>query len=259
VARIRSIKPQFFLNEEVAALPFQWRLLFIGLWTQADREGRLEDRPVRLKAMIFPYDDLDVSDGLGCLANANLITRYEGNGLRLISIRTWAKHQQPHVKEQQSEYPPPLTDGDQKPGASPVQEPLIRIREQIQEGNGSRTALRASFDRFWAVYPRKTAKDAALAVWLRLKPNSQTIAAILAAVQVQAKSWDDPQFIPHARTWLNQKRWNDETAPGRQVPDFVSDEPMWVCPHVVECSSAWICRNATAANKPRKTVSAASS
>jgi hypothetical protein len=253
VARIRSIKPQFFLNEDVAALPYQWRLLFIGLWTQADRDGRLEDRPVRLKAMIFPYDDLDVNDGLGCLANANLITRYEGNGLRLISIRTWAKHQQPHVKEQQSEYPPPLTDRDQKPGVSPVQEPLIRIREQIQEGNRSSTALRAAFDQFWAVYPRKTAKDVAWSVWLRLKPNSETVAAIMSAVQVQAKNWNDPQFIPHARTWLNQKRWNDEVTPMRQVPTFVSRREPWVCPHLTECSSERICANATACNKPRKT------
>ncbi len=64
MARIRTIKPQFFLNEELAELPAMVRLLFIGLWTQADREGRLLDRPKRLKAEIFPYDNFDVEKGL---------------------------------------------------------------------------------------------------------------------------------------------------------------------------------------------------
>jgi hypothetical protein len=107
MARIRSIKPEFFASEQVASVPHQWRLLFIGLWLHADREGRLLDRPVRLKAMLFPYDDLDVDAGLGCLVNAGLITRYEGNGLRLIAIPSWAKHQLPHAKEEPSRLPGP--------------------------------------------------------------------------------------------------------------------------------------------------------
>src|SRR5262245_30051913 len=61
LARIRSIKPGFFRNEDLAAFPFQHRLLFAGLWLLADREGRLEDRPKRIHADLFPYDPaLDV-------------------------------------------------------------------------------------------------------------------------------------------------------------------------------------------------------
>lgn len=219
VARIRSIKPQFFQNEEVAALPFQWRLLFIGLWTQADRDGRLEDRPARLKAMLFPYDDLQIDEGLGCLVNAGLLTRYDGNGLRLIAIPTWAKHQQPHVKEAQSEYPPPVTE---KPGASPVRAPLIRSRSRSgadpdPDQGRSTSALRALFERFWAEYPRKVGKDAALKEWLRRSPDDALTERMIVAVRAQRASaqWrkDDGEFIPHPRTWLHQGRWQDEQRP----------------------------------------------
>jgi hypothetical protein len=216
MARIRSIKPQFFLNEDVAALPFHWRLLFIGLWTQADREGRLEDRPARLKAMLFPYDDLDVNDGLSRLDAAGLITRYDGNGLRLIAIPTWAKHQQPNVKESTSDLPPPVNG---KHGADTV--------PALQEGKGAgagkerndRAAVRAEFDRFWSVYPRKVGKDVALKIFERLRPDPALVEVMIAAVQAQVKDWTDPKFIPHPKTWLSQGRWKDESDEPIKRPD----------------------------------------
>lgn len=107
MARIRSIKPAFFLNEDVASLSFEWRLLFIGIWTQADRAGRLEDRPLRLKATLFPYDGVDVEVGLKRLAEAGLIVRYVVGDQRVIAVPTFAKHQQPHVREAETELPPP--------------------------------------------------------------------------------------------------------------------------------------------------------
>lgn len=111
MARIRSIKPKFFLNEELAALPFECRLLFIGLWTQADREGRLEDRPKRLKVELFPYDEVDVDKMLSRLASTNghpLITRYEADGAKYIQINKFSEHQYPHIKEPVSTIPAPV-------------------------------------------------------------------------------------------------------------------------------------------------------
>jgi hypothetical protein len=212
LARIRSIKPQFFLNEDVAALPYEWRLLFVGLWTQADRAGRLEDRPKRLKAALFPYDDLDIDHGLGCLANAGLIIRYEVNTQRLITIPTWGKHQQPHIKEADSDLP---AHCDQEHGSDTV--PAHRIREGKDQGmdqGAVSTALRARFERFWLAYPRKVAKEAAWKVWERLKPSDELAGVMVDAVRRQQDSpqWrrENGQFIPHPRTWLNQGRWDDE-------------------------------------------------
>jgi hypothetical protein len=55
VARSRNIKPGFFLNDELAECEPLARILFAGLWCIADREGRLEDRPKRIKAEVLPY------------------------------------------------------------------------------------------------------------------------------------------------------------------------------------------------------------
>lgn len=84
------------------------RLLFAGLWCWADREGRLEDRPLRIKAEILPYDDVDIENLLQQLHEAEFIQRYEVNGNRYIQIVNFRKHQHPHINEQPSEIPPPL-------------------------------------------------------------------------------------------------------------------------------------------------------
>lgn len=107
MARARSLKPGFFTNEDLIDLPFEYRLLFAGLWTLADREGRLEDRPKRIKLSIFPGDDVDVEAGLVALAARNFIIRYEVGGARYIQIVAWGKHQSPHIKEAKSTIPAP--------------------------------------------------------------------------------------------------------------------------------------------------------
>ncbi|WP_448693558.1 hypothetical protein [Pseudomonas rhizophila] len=105
MARSRNIKPGFFSNEHLAELDFATRLLFIGMWTEADREGRLEDRPRRLKMALFPADNVDIEFMLNGLESYGFIRRYVANGCRAIQIVSWAKHQNPHVKEAQSTIP----------------------------------------------------------------------------------------------------------------------------------------------------------
>lgn len=111
MARARNIKPGFFKNEQLVELPFEYRLLFAGLWTLADREGYLEDRPKRIKMEVFPGDDVNIEKGLDALAKAGLILRYEAAGDRYIHIIKFLEHQHPHHKEPPSTIP--------KPGASP--------------------------------------------------------------------------------------------------------------------------------------------
>ena len=70
------------------------------------------------------------------------------------------------------------------------------------------------FDRFWAIYPNKTGKQAALKAWSKLKPSEELTKVILDAVEYQ-KTWDrwtkdGGQYIPNPATWLNQGRWEDE-------------------------------------------------
>jgi hypothetical protein len=105
MARSRLLKPSFFRNEILAELPMGTRLAFAGLWTLADREGRLEDRPKRIKAELFPWDDVDLSAMLADLAAHGFIDRYTVDGVNVIQIVAFAKHQQPHPREQSSELP----------------------------------------------------------------------------------------------------------------------------------------------------------
>jgi len=123
MARIRAIKPKFFLNEVLSELPFSTRLFFIGLWTLADRDGRLEDRPKRIKAELFPYDNIDVDKELTRLHDAGFVIRYKVNANRsfedidsraantdmnLIQIKNWNKHQKiDKANESSSELPEP--------------------------------------------------------------------------------------------------------------------------------------------------------
>ena len=108
MSRLRTIKPGFFLDEYLADCQPLARLLFAGLWTIADREGRLEDRPRRIKAECLPYDDCDVHLLLDELAIHGFIVRYVVNGDRFIGIPTWHKHQNPHIKEAPSIIPTPV-------------------------------------------------------------------------------------------------------------------------------------------------------
>lgn len=103
MARIRTIKPGFFKNEQLADLTPQVRLLFIGLWTIADKEGKLEDRPKRIKAELFPYDSFDIEPLLERLHVANFIKRYEAAGMKVIQVINFSKHQRITGSEATSE------------------------------------------------------------------------------------------------------------------------------------------------------------
>jgi uncharacterized protein YdaU (DUF1376 family) len=66
------------------------------------------------------------------------------------------------------------------------------------------------FETFWKIYPKKVSKENAKKAWLKIKPNDDLIVKITKAVNDQKLSEREQQFIPHAATWLNNKRWEDE-------------------------------------------------
>ena len=179
MARARNLKPGFFKNEGLGELDPLARLLFAGLWTIADREGRLEDRPRRIKTEVLPYDDCDVDALLDALTDGGFIIRYEQDGHRYLQVVTWKSHQQPHIKEPASKIPAPdLT------GADRVQEPVKYQTRTGQEsphpssgiphpesppynpppqGEGVSVAeqnFQDFFGEFWELYPKKVQKQA---------------------------------------------------------------------------------------------------
>ncbi len=126
--RARNIKPGFFKNEELGKKDPLARILFQGLWCMADREGRLEDRPARIKAEILPYDHCDIESLLSSLAEGGdpFILRYESEGRRYIQIIHFLKHQNPHSRENESTIPAPdkhrtsPVPAPDRPSASPA-------------------------------------------------------------------------------------------------------------------------------------------
>jgi len=107
MSRARNIKPGFFKNERLAECDSLARILFVGLWCEADREGRLEDRPKRLRAEYLPYDDCDANALLDQLAEHGFIVRYMAGEAKYIQVLAFSKHQNPHIREPKSSIPAP--------------------------------------------------------------------------------------------------------------------------------------------------------
>ncbi len=129
--RSRNIKPGFFKNEYLAECEPLARILFSGLWCMADREGRLEYRPKRIKAELLPYDDCNVESLLNQLLQYGLITIYSVDGSNYISIPTFTEHQNPNVKEAASIIPAPNEHGASTVLVLPLTDSLKPLTENL--------------------------------------------------------------------------------------------------------------------------------
>ena len=114
MARARNIKPGFFKNEDLAECTPWARLCFAGLWVLADRDGRLEDRPKRIKGELFPFDSVEVEPLLQELERFKFIVRYETDGIKAIQVLEFQRHQTPHYSEKPSVIKPPSNQDDSK-------------------------------------------------------------------------------------------------------------------------------------------------
>lgn len=248
MARTRSIKPGFFDNEILGDLPPLTRLLFIGLWCIADREGRLEDKPRRIKKILLGYDDVD-ADGvdrmLQSLHDTGFIFRYTVEDKSYIQVVNFTKHQNPHIREKASEIPPP-PEFEEEYQESTMQAPDMHSANTVQatpitvnlspstgtlspttdnppESGGdtdgpdkqpTKPLIERRFDEFWEAYPKKVGKKAALASWKKVKPDTELFDKIMTAIGRAKATWqwqrENGRYIPNPKTWLNEGRWDDE-------------------------------------------------
>ena len=127
MARARSIKPALFKNELLGVEDPMVTLLFIGLWSLADRDGKLEDRPLRIRAEIFPYRDLtDFNGYLTVLERLEFICRYSVKNQQIIKINNFKKHQSPHKTEKASELPEPDIN-EEKESCEPLKTAVTEV------------------------------------------------------------------------------------------------------------------------------------
>lgn len=112
MARIRTVKPEFFTSEDIVLLSPYARLLYIGLWCEADREGRMIWKPRTFKLRYLPADNVNPDELCAELVGSGLVHLY-GDGLAYIP--GFSKHQHVNPRESASVLPAPSGVGDSTP------------------------------------------------------------------------------------------------------------------------------------------------
>lgn len=233
--RIRSIKPEFWRSDDIDALDWHARLLFIGLWSYVDDNGVGRDRVSDIVADLFagdlsgnPPETLRrVTEGLETLENGGQIVRYVSEGRRLLYITAWDKHQQishPNKvryarptrgntessaisQESSGESPETYPTGAGEQGSSGTEE------QGTKRASSTVAELDAEFEEFWKRYPRKVGKGQARNAYrsARKKVRVQVIADAL-RIYAQAVAGQPVEKIRHPSTWLNGEPWHDDPA-----------------------------------------------
>lgn len=111
MARIRTVKPEFFKHEELYLLEIKTKLplrvAFSGLWCCCDREGRFKWKPNVLKLDVLPFDNVDFSKVLSALEDEGFVIKYENDGSLYGFVPTFLKHQVINNRESISFIPNP--------------------------------------------------------------------------------------------------------------------------------------------------------
>jgi hypothetical protein len=223
--RIRTVKPSLWVSEDMAELSDSALLLAIGLLNFADDEGFFSANVALIRAALFPLRKIPALDALLAeLVKVRYIELATGtDGRRYGRICKFLDHQRinrPSESLIAAAWPREgvLTEDSVNPhGAlaepsSPEGNGMEEERKQERKEALARMAeVEASFARFWQVYPRKDARAEARKAFEKVDVD---VAILLKAIEWQRRqeSWvkDGGQFIPHAATWLNKRRWEDE-------------------------------------------------
>lgn len=236
--RIRSIKPEFYSSEDIAALDWPTRLLFIGLWSYVDDNGVGRDNEKLILADLFPLEDdpretlAIVSRGLQTLSKQRLITRYSLDGKPFLYVNAWEKHQKidrPNkvryarpdaenavVRDTLATPSRPLQAND----ASGTEEQRSRGTEEVKTcptppDEPKPVPYPEEFEAFWNIYPRKDAKKAALPAFKKARKTASQYDICAGAARYAADPNREEQYTALPASWLNAGRWEDGPLPAR--------------------------------------------
>lgn len=226
--RIRTLKPEILTDEKSAGLTdTAWRLL-VSLIVMADDYGRFRANPAFVHSQVFWASNTSreaSGAALETLARLSLVTLYEVAGQRYGKITNWERHQRvdhpgkPLCPEPEEGITRSCADSsrESREELANIPETLAPDRDQDQDherekdrgrpaASRARKAETEAFTRFWAAYPKKTAKGQALKAW----PGDALLEPILAALAWQVPTWSDIQYVKHPATWLRARCWEDE-------------------------------------------------
>jgi hypothetical protein len=183
VAYLRTIKASFFTSEDVVSLSPLARLLYIGLWCEADREGRFKWAPLTFRLRYLPTDVCDVEAVCKELTDRQMVVLY-GDGLA--SIPTFLAHQRPNNREAASVLPDPRDACIEPRDATFTRESRVREgKEREVEGKEREGKERAAVAAFPSPVPMShDAWQETIADW-----NNATKAKGLPSVPSQPASW----------------------------------------------------------------------
>lgn len=229
MARIRTIKPEFFTSEDIVGLSPLARLLYIALWCEADREGRMVWKPRTFKLRYLPADDCDADELCAELIGAGLVIPY-GDGYAYIPA--FARHQHLNPRESTSvlpdpHEPPPKSTRSSRVGTRRDASARVPHAQGGREGKGKEGEIQTpptpplpqggAFEQFWQAWPkhkRKVAEDQCRRKW-QSKGCDAVSEAVMSALEAAKASddWrkDNREFIPAPLVWLNQARWEAPT------------------------------------------------
>lgn len=247
--RIRSIKPEFWRSDDIDALDWHHRLVFVGLWSYVDDNGVGLDRLPSICADLFA-GDLErepretfarVADALDALAAQGMVQRYTVDGRAYLFITNWKKHQRVD-RPNNPRYPLPTSDDAVSREAlatssrEPRESPAAGAVEQGNRGAVEETRSSApptnpaptpaparskpndppGFAEFWAIYPRRQGRGGAVKVWAKAVGKASVQEILDAAARYASDPNRDPQYTALPATWLNQERWGDDPLPARR-------------------------------------------
>lgn len=109
MARIRTIKPDFWTDEKIVELSPIARLLFIGLWNFADDDGRMQFSPRKIKLQIFPADQTNLESEISELVESELINVYSVANCDYLQVNNFNKHQKIDKRSSSKHPPPPIS------------------------------------------------------------------------------------------------------------------------------------------------------
>ena len=222
----RIIKDSIRTSKSVNTMTdFQFRL-WTYLLTYVDDYGRGSADPELLKGFVFPrrkgVTEATIEKSLQELANIGSILLYDVDGESYFCFPNWADHQR--IQTKKSRFPSP-DDGTLKKvtvshGESPPESNTTQSESNPNPNTNpnpnARETRGAAFEKFWSAYPRKEGKQKARSAFEKVTVD---LDVLLVALETQKKSsqWtkDNGQFIPHAATWLNGKRWEDQLSVDR--------------------------------------------
>lgn len=227
MARIRTIKPDFWTDGNMVKLSPFARLLYIGMWnfTLCDH-GHVADDAMKLKLQILPMDNIDIDALLAeIMAQGRVVRITDGDGRTYLLVKRFEDHQKidprwktrcPACAQMDSLT---LTETPVSLGELPVTPELSPTLPLGREGMGRESKKTPSspatpsteFDTFWAQYPRKVGKQAAVKAYTKAL-KATTPEQILKGIKLLRLETAGKQieFTPHPATWLNDGRWDDE-------------------------------------------------